>query len=226
MKKFSILSFTFLLLPFLVLVNHSQTLAQRSSTAEINRSTLRTGSQGVEVFELQAALKLLGYYNGPVNGVYGDSTARAVSLFQQAAGLKPDGIVGTATWRRLFPATPAAVAASSSSDNSAEVGSFPVPSTTRRSAESLDTSTRTASTSPVAASSQPKTVEFPILRLGMEGPAVSRLQERLRTLGFYKDSVDGVFGVSTQAAVKAAQQRFKLSADGIVGAATWSALLR
>jgi peptidoglycan hydrolase-like protein with peptidoglycan-binding domain len=38
--------------------------------------------------------------------------------------------------------------------------------------------------------------------------------------------VNGVFGETTQTAVKAAQQRFKLDADGVVGPATWNVLLR
>jgi peptidoglycan hydrolase-like protein with peptidoglycan-binding domain len=52
------------------------------------------------------------------------------------------------------------------------------------------------------------------------------LQERLRTLGFFSGTVDGVFGEATQAAVKSAQRNFNLEPDGIVGSATWSALLR
>jgi N-acetylmuramoyl-L-alanine amidase len=60
----------------------------------------------------------------------------------------------------------------------------------------------------------------------MHGPAVSRLQERLRTLGFFNGSVDGVFGEETQSAVKAAQQKYELEPDGIVGPATWTTLLQ
>jgi peptidoglycan hydrolase-like protein with peptidoglycan-binding domain len=60
----------------------------------------------------------------------------------------------------------------------------------------------------------------------MRGPAVAQLQERLKVLGFLNASSDGVFGLATQAAVKAAQQRFNLTPDGVVGPATWSALLR
>ncbi|NES85256.1 MAG: peptidoglycan-binding protein, partial [Moorea sp. SIO2B7] len=44
---------------------------------------------GSVVSELQAALKLLGYYDGSVNGIYSESSAIAVSRFQQAAGLPP-----------------------------------------------------------------------------------------------------------------------------------------
>lgn len=60
----------------------------------------------------------------------------------------------------------------------------------------------------------------------MQGPAVTGLQERLRTLGYLKSGADGVFGPETQAAVKAAQRKLSLEPDGVVGPATWTGLLR
>jgi len=69
-------------------------------------------------------------------------------------------------------------------------------------------------------------VDLPVLRVGMQGPAVIRLQQRLRSLGLFKGDITGFFGPLTEAAVKAAQQRFRLEADGIVGFATWEAILR
>jgi N-acetylmuramoyl-L-alanine amidase len=167
----------------------------------IVRPLLKSGSRGVEVTELQAVLKLLGYYDGTVNGFFGDSTMTAVAQFQQAAGLGRDGIVGSATWDRLFPPD----------RNNSTPNSAPAPSQPRE-------------TSPQPAS--PATIDFPILRLGMTGAAVTRLQERLRAIGVFEGAIDGVFGAETQAAVKAAQSRFLLEADGIVGGETWSALMR
>ncbi|MCT7993771.1 peptidoglycan-binding domain-containing protein [Laspinema olomoucense] len=79
-------------------------------TPFVQRSTLQQGTRGQEVTELQAVLKLMGYYTGPVDGIYSEGTVRGVSAFQQAAGLTPDGIVGEGTWNRLFPPSPGAVA--------------------------------------------------------------------------------------------------------------------
>jgi peptidoglycan hydrolase-like protein with peptidoglycan-binding domain len=91
--------------PIMFVVNpaRSQTIAQEVISANIQRPTLQVGSQGESVSELQAALKLLGFYPGEVDGSYNQSTASAVSKFQQAAGLNPDGIVGMSTWQKLFP---------------------------------------------------------------------------------------------------------------------------
>lgn len=192
------------------------TIAQGTPTTQVRRPTLKTGSEGVAVSELQAALKLLGYYAGAVDGVYQEGTAIAVSQFQQAAGLAVDGIAGPATWERLFPdVSTAQVSAPTSSRNPASV--FPVPSI----------QSNPGAAAPAAANpQQPAAVGLPTLREGMEGPAVAQLQERLKALGFLQGSIDGVFGTRTQAAVQAAQQNFKLEPDGVVGPATWSALFR
>ncbi len=69
-------------------------------------------------------------------------------------------------------------------------------------------------------------VELPILRMGMEGPAVVRLQQRLRTLGTYSGSLDGIFGPETERGVIQVQRNAGIEADGIVGPVTWSVLLR
>jgi N-acetylmuramoyl-L-alanine amidase len=171
-----------------------------AQTGAIVRPALKLGSRGGEVIELQAALKLLGFYPDTVDGIFSQSTARAVSLFQEAAGLAADGIVGQDTWNRLFPVAGSAI------EN--PIANAPV----------------TADNSEINPQAQP--TNFPVLRRRMRGPAVRDLQERLRAKGFLRVSADGVFGPETQAAVKAAQRQYQLPADGIVGRATWEALLR
>jgi len=170
------------------------------------RSIVRLGSQGTDVTELQSTLKLLGYFGGSVNGVFEESTDQAVRRFQQAAGIEADGVVGAATWNRLFP-TSEPVAANAA----------PKPLTQK---PVTQTELRPARSEPAA------TGEFPILRRGARGEAVRGLQSRLRAIGIYNGEVDGVFGAGTEAAVKAAQSKFGLEADGVVGGATWAAILR
>ena len=65
---------------------------------------LRHNSVGPEVEELQARLKELGYYQGEIDGRFGDGTREAVMAFQKAAGLTADGIVGEKTREALWPA--------------------------------------------------------------------------------------------------------------------------
>ena len=61
----------------------------------------RQGSSGAEVRTLQEKLSRWGYYDGPVDGIFGSGTRRAVMLFQRKNGLTDDGIVGPATLRAL-----------------------------------------------------------------------------------------------------------------------------
>lgn len=64
----------------------------------------------------------------------------------------------------------------------------------------------------------------PVLRRGDKNRAVRRLQAILNTYGAGLD-IDGSFGPKTEAAVRAVQQAFKITVDGIVGAGTWTRLL-
>jgi peptidoglycan hydrolase-like protein with peptidoglycan-binding domain len=61
----------------------------------------------------------------------------------------------------------------------------------------------------------------PVLRKGSTDPAVRDLQEALKALGHDPGPIDGVFGATTEAAVKAFQQTKGITVDGIVGKVTW-----
>ena len=65
---------------------------------------IRHGAQGEEVKELQARLQTLGYYDGDIDGQFGNGTRAAVVLFQQQHGLDADGVVGEATRAILYSA--------------------------------------------------------------------------------------------------------------------------
>ena len=62
----------------------------------------RLGSNGGEVARIQTRLSALGFYRGPLDGVFGGATAAAVKAFQQRETLRIDGEVGPLTWRALF----------------------------------------------------------------------------------------------------------------------------
>lgn len=63
-----------------------------------------------------------------------------------------------------------------------------------------------------------------LLKLGVKGDEVTKLQTRLRELGYYTGDVDGAYGPGTQEAVIRFQTQHGLSADGIAGEGTRSAL--
>lgn len=63
-----------------------------------------------------------------------------------------------------------------------------------------------------------------MLQKGSQGPDVKKLQQFLKDLHFYTDTVDGGFGPKTEYAVKAFQKSKGLLDDGKVGPKTWVAL--
>ena len=65
-----------------------------------------------------------------------------------------------------------------------------------------------------------------IIKKGDRGEDVRYLQETLNKHGFDCGNPDGIFGSKTQAAVKAFQQEYGLTPDGIVGVNTWAVIDR
>lgn len=66
-----------------------------SGKTDFNRPTLRRGSQGAAVEQLQSLLGVAP------DGVFGLVTEAALRAFQRSAGLVPDGIAGPRTWAAL-----------------------------------------------------------------------------------------------------------------------------
>lgn len=63
--------------------------------------TLKQGSSGVEVAQLQARLQALGFNPGELNGDFGAGTEAAVRAYQQSEGLLVDGAAGPRTKKAL-----------------------------------------------------------------------------------------------------------------------------
>ena len=59
------------------------------------------GSRGSEVTQIQTKLKRWGYYNGNIDGIYGNKTVESVKYFQRKNGLTVDGIAGPATLKAM-----------------------------------------------------------------------------------------------------------------------------
>lgn len=59
------------------------------------------GSRGAQVRQAQQKLKQWGYYDGAVDGVFGQATYDAVVYFQRKNGLTADGVAGSKTLAAL-----------------------------------------------------------------------------------------------------------------------------
>lgn len=76
-----------------------------SSEQTFGESEIRYGSQGGDVYELQGRLKMLGFYNGDVDGDFGYQTLQSLKDFQYKFGMKVDGVAGGKTKVKLWEAT-------------------------------------------------------------------------------------------------------------------------
>ena len=71
-------------------------------TLNCEKINLQKGSKGDQVKQAQEILKKLGYYNGILDGDYGDLTIEAVRKYQRSKGtLAVDGIIGPVTCKHL-----------------------------------------------------------------------------------------------------------------------------
>ncbi|MBD2163443.1 peptidoglycan-binding protein [Calothrix membranacea FACHB-236] len=218
------------------------------SVAGQSLAVQKVGSNGAEVTNIQQCLQKLGFFRGPVSGKFASITQQAVIAFQQANRLPADGVVGDSTARSLQQACRGRIASNSSSGNlrlgsrGPEVvklqqrlqrqGYFQGPITgyfgpqTQQALIRSQQSSRNSTRPRQAPSNIPSAGgEYPILLEGSQGPAVTRLQQRLQQLGYFQANPTGKFGPITKDAVIAFQRNAGLPADGITNRQTWNRLL-
>ncbi len=163
--------------------------------------SLKLGSTGQDVRNVQSKLKALGFLKGNVDGDFGAATEAAVKAFQKQYGLTVDGKVGPDTLRKLASARATARPS--------------VTSTPKGGSKRTATPRRT---------SVPTYDRHTYLRNGSSGSQVRQMQERLISLGYLVGSANGKFDDSTEAGLKAFQRRNTNNADGVAGPETLKVL--
>lgn len=166
--------------------------AQKASAVAGHLGSLKSGMNGSAVRTLQKNLRTLGYYNGSVDGDYGSGTEAAVSAFQNASGLKADGVAGKATLNAIQNALSGGGSGSSGSKSNPDVYGLTASS---------------GGYTSLSASSGKKN-------------DVSALQSVLQANGYYSGSVDGSYGSGTSDAVKKYQRAAGLRVTGVAGPCT------
>ena len=164
-------------------------------------SIIRQGSRGSDVLQLQFLLNYIAqfYANVPSvsqDSIFGSGTANAVRKFQTLFGLTSDGVVGPATWNKLYQVYNTLQSGESSSGGGSTIAWPGVY--LRRGSTGGDVVT---------------------LQRLLNNARATYAQLPLLT-------VDGVFGANTDNAVRLFQRAAGLTVDGIVGPTTWNALAR
>ena len=160
---------------------------------------VRIGDRGLNVVIVQFYLSQAAQYVSTVSevaldGVFGSGTRTQVINFQRYYNLTADGVVGPATWDKMY-----------------------------RLFQSVQEGVDSPVQTPPSSAAYPGTP----LRLGSTGTNVTRVQNWLNDIGSVYNRIpallpDGRYGTATQSAVIIFQQQNQLSADGVVGPATWN----
>ncbi len=117
--------------------------------------TLQVGDKGDEVRRLQEELARYGYYEGDIDGVYGNQTRRAVEEFQYQHGLSADGMAGRITLTVLYESgqvrlSPSAATPAPSATSSLSVALTEAPATATTETPAATVTETPATETPVA----------------------------------------------------------------------------
>jgi peptidoglycan hydrolase-like protein with peptidoglycan-binding domain len=151
---------------------------------------LKLESTGQDVVNLQTDLKYLGFFTFyKITDYYGPITTEAVRKFQISQKLKATGVADATTLDLIKKAV------------AAKKSPAPVPT------KPATPSTKTAPPQSAAAD----------LKFGMRGAEVTKLQTRLKNLGFFTyPMITDYFGTVTEESVEKFQKTYGLAVTGIV----------
>ena len=177
-------------------------VATSSASAKTAPGQPAFGDKGPHVVAVQTAIMRNGFtLNGGATGVFNKSTQRALKTFQKVVGLKPTGVVDTATAKVLK------VAAASTTT------------------VQVTTTTVAPTTTTIPAVVYPLTTSTLPVR-GAKGDAVVTVQKALKAAGLeVKGGIDGAFGSGTTATIVAFQTNKGLTATGVLDIPTAVALV-
>ncbi len=204
-------------------------------SAEAKKYMVGIGVKGTDVTELQSRLVELDYMK-KTTGYFGEETEAAVQEFQKRNHLDVDGKVGEQTREMLYSedAIPKSLSYGEKSDDVLKYQKrfFKLGYLTTEPDGTFGKDTVAATKlfqqinglivdghiGPatryllMSDKAQPNA-----LTLGMNGDTVSKVQGKLKSLGYLSGKATGYYGSATEEAVKAFQSRNKLSADGKAG---------
>jgi peptidoglycan hydrolase-like protein with peptidoglycan-binding domain len=173
------------------------------------QNTLSFGAAGPQVRDLQQNLQQLGYFNLNPTGYFGQTTADAVTRFQQANGITPNGVADSQTLAFISQAL----------GRQNFVGQNPYQNPYQNPPNSqipIDQNTVGQNASCLTGDSN--------ICVGERSQRVTAVQQRLQQLGFFSGDASGYYGPETRDAVFQFQRSNGISPTGVVNYQTWQAL--
>ena len=198
--------------------------------ARVEAASMKQGSRGSDVKQLQQNLIGMGYLEGSADGIYGAKTKNAVKEFQKDFGLSADGNAGEATQSALRSAIvrlQVELNAKGYAPGSAD-GKFGAK--TKKALQSYQDDNDLKKTGAAdsatweAINRGTSGMKVASLRKGSFGTQVKYLQRALIGLGYLDGMADGQYGSKTAAAVKEYQRDFGLGVDGSAGKNTMTSI--
>jgi peptidoglycan hydrolase-like protein with peptidoglycan-binding domain len=199
-----------------------KTLSAASPRGHPVRPGAGYGSAGgdLRVRHVQGMLRTVGYDPGPADGRFGPRTQAAVQWFQAKHGLRPSGVVDSASLIRLRELS--------------QDRPLPSPSTPQLEAPPLPSAgwhgrpIRNPQPGRSAQVSRWARTHGPVHPLGLGAGSrtqdgsqrVRRIQRTLHQLGYESGPVDGRFGPRTRASVQWLQMKYGLDPSGTIDVAT------
>ena len=162
----------------------SSSSSSSSSKTKSKPTVWSKGSSDDEVVKIQKRLAELGYYDGEIDGDFGDATDAAFRAFQKAAGLTVDGIAGSD--REVLYSEHAPYAKSETAEQpKAEQPEQPA----EQPAETEDQIEE-----PTAAPEEETQTPVIVMEKGEFSDAVAKVQSKLSELGYFTLEATGLFG--------------------------------
>lgn len=195
--------------------------------------TLKKGDSNDYVFYLQYGLHLMCYNVNGFDGIFGNGLYNAVINFQKSNDLVPDGIVGQNTWNILSSEiTSIQTQLKNNGYNPGSIDGIAGKNTYNAVIQFQKDNNLIADgmvgekSKKILFNSGYDETKQPLLNKGSNDKnAILNLQNLLVKKGYDCRGVDGIFGNGTYDAVISFQKDYNLSVDGIVGPATWAALM-
>jgi len=215
---------------------------------KLNR-TLKVGSTGSDVKEVQQYLKNLGYLDSVVDGSYGNATKTAAKIFQANENLYVDGEIGNASYKvmqqtgKKFSALKKGMNGNAvkvmqtyliklgylSGTADGAFGSVTTNAVKRfQSVNGLyadgEAGLKTLTVLYGASPKQNVKTLDRTLKVGSTGADVKEVQQYLKNLGYLDSVVDGSYGNATKAAAIIFQSNERLYVDGEIGNASYKVM--